>query len=55
MNKEMKMKALPWVLIVGGFYSLIKLPAVVAGALMVIGITMLIERRWPEQWDEEPS
>lgn len=50
MSKEMKMRLLPWFLIFGGFYLLTKLPAVVAGGCMVVGITMLLDRIWPEQW-----
>lgn len=49
-TKETKMKLIPWLLIFGGFYSLIMMPAVIAGGCIVVGITMLIERRWPEKW-----
>lgn len=52
MSKEMKMRLLPWLLIFGGFYLLTKLPAVIAGGCMVVGIVMLIERICPEQWGE---
>lgn len=51
----MKNKALPWVLIIGGFYSLTFLPAIIAGGCMVIGFTMLLERIWPEQWGQESN
>lgn len=49
MSKEM-MRVLPWVLIVGGFYLLTMAPAIIAGGCMVVGNTMLIERKWPEKW-----
>ena len=52
-TREKMMKALPWVLIFGGFYLLNMMPAIVAGGCMVVGITMLLERRWPEKWGEK--
>jgi len=52
-KKEMKMRLLPWVLILGGFCTLNMLPAVLCGSCMVVGITMLLERIWPEQWGKE--
>ena len=53
MSKGMKMRLLPWLLILGGFCSLNMLPAIVCGGCMVVGITMLLERIWPEQWEKE--
>ena len=50
MKKDKLMKAMPWLLIFGGFYLLPSIPWVLALGCMVIGITMLIERMWPEQW-----
>ena len=50
MNKRLNRKSLLWLQIFSGLYSLVKLSAVFAGGLMVVGITMLIEREWPEQW-----
>ena len=46
-------KALPWLLIVFGFLSLGALPAMMGWGIMLIGIVMLIERRWPEKWGHE--
>ena len=45
------MKTTPWLLIVFGFLTLDMFQGYVALACMVIGITMLIERRWPEEWN----
>ena len=52
-NNSVLMKVLPWILIFGGFYSLVFLPPIIAGSCLVVGITMLIERIWPEKWDSE--
>lgn len=51
-NKILK-KAMPWLLIVSGFFSLNVLPYMAGLAFMVLGIVMLIERRWPEKWGDE--
>ena len=45
------MKVLPWFLIFGGFLSLIILPPIISGSCMVWGITILLERIWPEEWN----
>ena len=47
------MKVLPWLLIIFGFLNLNLFQGYVGLACMVIGITMLIERIWPEKWDNE--
>ena len=52
MNKLLK-KALPWLLIVFGFLTLNMFQGYLALACMVIGITMLLNRIWPEKWDQE--
>lgn len=52
MNREVKLRILPWLLIFGGFYAITMLPAVIAGGCIVFGISMLIERIWPEQWGD---
>ena len=44
------MKALPWLLVFGGFLLLYILPAFLAGGCMVVGITMILNRKWPEKW-----
>ena len=43
-------KAMPWMLIFWGFLTLNKFEGYLALTCMVIGIVMLIERRWPERW-----
>lgn len=52
-NRSFLMTALPWLLIVMGFFTLNMLQGFVAIPCMVIGIVMLIERKWPEKWDDE--
>ena len=52
MKNEKLMKAMPWLLIFGGFYALTILPPVVAGGCMVVGITVLLNQVWPEKWGE---
>lgn len=47
------MKFLPWLLIVFGFLTLDMFQGFVSITCMVIGIVMLLERRWPEKWGEE--
>lgn len=51
-KRGLLMKVLPWLLIVFGFLTLNMFQGVVALACMVIGIVMLIERVWPEKWDD---
>ncbi len=46
-------QAMPWLLIVFGFLTLDMFQGFIAISCMVIGVVMLIERIWPEQWDEE--
>ncbi len=47
------MRTLPWLLIVFGFLTLNMFQGFVAITCMVIGIVMLIERVWPEKWNDE--
>lgn len=47
------MKVLPWLLIIFGFLTLNMFQGYLAFAFLVIGITMLIERKWPEKWANE--
>ena len=54
-KRNFLMKAMPFLLIVFGFFTLGMFQDYVAGACMVIGIVMLIERIWPEKWDEKSS
>ena len=49
-KNEKLMKAMPWLLIVFGFLSLTKIPAMIGWGIMGLGIVWLIERRWPEKW-----
>ena len=52
-NRFFLMKAMPWLLIVFGFLTLNMFQGYVALACMVIGIVMIIERIWPEKWDND--
>ena len=52
-NRSFLIKVLPWLLIVLGFLTLNMVQGFVAITCMVIGIVMLIERKWPEKWSEE--
>ena len=52
-NRSFLMKVLPWLLIVLGFLTLNMVQGFVAITCLVIGIVMLIERKWPEKWDDE--
>ena len=52
-NRGLLMKVLPWLLIVLGFLTLNMFQGFVAITCMVIGIVMLIERVWPEKWDDD--
>jgi hypothetical protein len=46
-------KVLPWLLMLFGFLTLDMFQGFVSMACLVIGIMMLIERRWPEKWDDK--
>ena len=52
-KNSLLMKVLPWLLIIIGFLTLNMFQGYVALACMVIGIAMLIERKWPEKWGDE--
>ena len=52
-KKGLSMTLLPWLLIALGFFTLTMLQGVIAITCMVIGIVMLIERRWPEKWEDK--
>ncbi len=39
----------PFLLMVLGFFAL-QVNPIVAGVLILVGIVMLIERKWPEDW-----
>ena len=52
-SKLMEKKATPWLMVVLGFFSLNYLPAIIPGAVIVVGITMLLNSVWPEKWDDE--
>ena len=51
----MVLSLLPWLLIAMGFLTLNMFQGFVAMACMVVGIVMLIERRWPEKWGDESA
>lgn len=56
MNKRGRLtKVMPWMLIVFGILNLNMFQGYLALTCMVIGIVMLIERIWPEQWGIEKS
>ena len=46
-------KIAPFLLMVFGFLTLDMFQGFVAIACMVMGIVMLIERKWPEKWGDE--
>lgn len=48
-----KMKLLPWLLIIFGFFTLNMFNGYIAITCMIIGIIMITERIWPEKWDNE--
>ena len=52
-SKLMEKKATPWLMVVLGFFSLNYLPAIIPGAFIVVGITMLLNSVWPVKWDDE--
>ena len=47
MSKNVKMMILPWLLILGGIFSLSMFPVFIGGACMVLGIIMILETIWP--------
>ncbi len=49
----MMKKVIPFLLIVFCFLTLDMFQGAIAITCMVVGIVMLIERRWPEKWDFE--
>lgn len=51
MGKNARMiKFMPWILIICGLYVLDIFPAIVSGVMILLGITMIFERIWPEKW-----
>ena len=46
------MKLMPLLLIIFGFLTLNMFQGYVSITCMVIGIVMLLERRWPEKWGD---
>lgn len=52
---SINMKLLPWLLIGLGFFALDMFQGFVSVPCIVIGIVILIERRWPEKWSEADS
>lgn len=53
MKNKLLLKVLPWLLMAFGFLTLNMFQGYLALTCMVIGIVMLLERRWPEKWSEE--
>lgn len=52
---SIKMLLLPWFLIGLGFFELDMFQGFISVPCIVIGIVILIERRWPEKWNEASS
>ena len=48
-------KVMPFLLIALGFLTLNMFQGAIAITCLVIGIVMLIERRWPEKWVEKDN
>lgn len=49
----MKQNILPFALILLGFLTLNMLPVYLGGGLIILGIVMLVERRWPEKLKDD--
>jgi len=52
-KNSLLIKAMPVLLILFGFLTLNMFQGFVAITCMVVGIVMLIERRWPEKWGSD--
>ena len=52
-KRNFLMKVLPWLLIILGLLTLNMFQGYVALSCMLVGIVMLIERIWPEKWEDE--
>lgn len=52
MSKRMRMLR-PWLLIFLGFLVLPILPEMFGFGCMLVGIIVILERRWPEKWGAE--
>ena len=50
MNKGMSASYMPFLVILLGLLLLGRFPEMVGGLFIVLGIVMLIERKWPEKW-----
>jgi len=51
MSRKVKMRIMPWFFIILGFLTLSMFQGYVAITCMVLGIVMMIERKWPEKWE----
>ncbi len=49
----MMKKTIPWLLIVFGLLTLDMFQGFISIACLVIGITILLDRIWPEKWGDE--
>ena len=54
-KRSFLLTVLPWLLIVFVFFFLNMVQGFISITCMVIGIVMLIERRWPEKWGDEST
>ena len=55
MKNKLMMKALPWLLMFFGFFTLNMFQGYLALTCMVISIVTLLERRWPEKWGDDST
>lgn len=55
MKKSLLIMTMPWLLIVFGFLTLNMFQGYIALTCLTIGIVLLIERKWPEKWDNESN
>ena len=53
MKNERLVKVIPYLLILGGYFFLNRLPWMFALGCILVGIIMLIEQVWPEKWGDE--
>lgn len=53
LSKLLENRATPWIMILFGFITINMFHGFIAITSMVIGIVMLIERKWPEKWGNE--
>ena len=50
-NRSFLYKAIPWLIIAFGFLSLNIIPPMFGWLCILLGVVILIERKWPENWN----